>query len=187
MHQKLREHIEKIIALTEDEFSLVLSNFQHRSFKKKEFLIQKGDNDVDCYYIVSGLLKLIYDDENGNQHIVSFAMEDWWESDFISFFTGTTATMSLQCIEDTDVFCISIENYQKLCVSLQKMEHFLLKKSNSGHIASQRRILSFLTSSAKDRYDLLLEQYPSLFQRVNKTMLASYLGVSRETLSRLSS
>ncbi|MEP6930097.1 MAG: cyclic nucleotide-binding domain-containing protein [Flavobacterium sp.] len=69
MHQKLREHIEKIIALTEDEFSLVLSHFQHRSFKKKEFLIQKGDNDVDCYYIVSGLLKLIYDDENGNQHI----------------------------------------------------------------------------------------------------------------------
>ncbi|QSB25647.1 Crp/Fnr family transcriptional regulator [Flavobacterium sp. CLA17] len=187
MHQKLREHIEKIIQLTDDEFSLVLSHFNSRSFKKKEFLIDKGDTNIDCYYIVSGLLKLIYEDENGNEHIISFAMEDWWESDFIAFFTQTNATMSLQCIEDTDVFCISIENYQKLCAVLQKMEHFLLKKSNSGHIASQRRILSFLTSSAKDRYDLLLKQHPSLFQRVNKTMLASYLGVSRETLSRLSS
>jgi CRP-like cAMP-binding protein len=187
MHQKLREHIEKIITLTNDEFSLVLSHFHLRSFKKKEFLITKGDSNVDCYYIVSGLLKLIYDDENGNEYIVSFSMEDWWESDFIAFFTNAKATMSLQCIENTDVFCISIENYEKLCAALQKKEHFLLKKSNSGHIASQRRILSFMTSSAKERYDLLLKQHPSLFQRVNKTMLASYLGVSRETLSRLSS
>ncbi|RZL38710.1 MAG: Crp/Fnr family transcriptional regulator [Pedobacter sp.] len=185
MKHKLREHIEKIIALTDDEFAFVLSHFTHKNFSKKEFLIQKEDENVDCFYLVSGLLKLIYEDENGNEHIVSFAMEDWWESDFIAFFTGSKATMSLQCIENTEVFCISIENYQKLCTGLQKMEHFLLKKSNSGHIASQRRILSFLTSSAKDRYDLLLKQYPSLFQRVNKTMLASYLGVSRETLSRL--
>jgi len=66
------------------------------------------------------------------------------------------------------------------------MEYFFLKKSNAGYIASQRRILSFLTSSAKERYEQLLEQYPILFQRVPKMLLASYLGVSRETLSRLS-
>ena len=67
------------------------------------------------------------------------------------------------------------------------MERFFLKKSKSGHIASQNRILSFLTSNAKERYEQLLKQYPLLFQRVPKTLLASDIGVSRETLSRFSS
>lgn len=187
MKEKLKKHIEKVIPLTDDEYSFVLSHFSFENYKKKDFLIQKGENVKHCYFVVSGLLKLVYDDKDGKQHIVSFAMEDWWESDFSAYFTQTKAKMSLQCIEDTNVFCITLENYQKLSTGLPKMESFFLKKSNSGHIASQNRILSFLTSNAKERYEQLLKQYPLLFQRVPKTLLASYLGVSRETLSRLSS
>ena len=114
-------------------------------------------------------------------------MEDWWESDFQAFYNGTKATMSLQCIEDTTMLCLTLDGYKSLCSGLQKMESFLLIKANAGHIAAQQRILSFLTSNAKERYEKLLKRYPSLFQRVPKTQLASYLGVSRETLSRLSS
>ena len=114
-------------------------------------------------------------------------MEDWWESDFSAYFSQTRAKMSLECIEDTKVFSLSFQNYQKLSAEFPKMKQFFLEKSNSGFIASQNRILAFLTSSAKERYDQLLNQYPLLFQRVPKTLLASYLGVSRETLSRLSS
>lgn len=187
MQEKLREHIEKIISLTDEEFSFIRAHFTIKNSKKREFLIRKGESVKHCYFVVSGLLKLVYDDESGSQHIVSFAMEDWWETDFLAYHTQTKATMSLQCLEDTDVFCLSLENYQKLCAGLPKMEHFFLIKSNSGHIGSQQRILSFLTSNAKERYDQLLKRYPSLFQRVSKTLLAAYLGVSRETLSRLSS
>lgn len=187
MKERLREHIEKIVPLTDDEFAFVLSHFSFKSCKKHEFLIREGQRVEYTYFVVSGLLKLVYNDESGKQHIVSFAMEDWWESDFLAFYTQTRATMSLQCIEDTNVFCLSFPDYQKLCAGLQKIEHFLLKKAISGHIASQQRILSFLTSSATERYDQLLKKHPALFQRVPKTLLASYLGVSRETLSRLSS
>lgn len=187
MKEKLKEHIEKLIPLTDDEFSFVLSHFSFEKYKKNDFLIQKGEDVRHCYFIVSGLLKLVYDGKDGKQHIVSFAMEEWWESDFLAYFTGTKAKMSLQCIEHTTVFSISLENYQKLSTELHKMERFFLKKSNSGHIASQKRILSFQTSNTTERYEQLLKQYPSLLQRVPKTLLASYLGVSRETLSRLSS
>lgn len=183
--EKLREHIEKIVPLTDDEFAFVLSHFTCRSYKKREFLIQQGASVTDAYFVVSGLLMLLYDDAGGKQHIVSFAMEDWWESDFLAFHTQTNATLSLQCLEDTDVFCLSLEGYQKLCAGLQKMEHFFLTKATAGHIASQRRILSFLTSQARERYQQLLQRHPALIQRVPKTLLASYLGVSRETLSRL--
>ncbi|WP_306354130.1 Crp/Fnr family transcriptional regulator [Flavobacterium sp. '19STA2R22 D10 B1'] len=187
MQQKLREHIEKIVPLTDDEFDFILSHFSTRAYKKREFIIQKGKNVSYSYFVISGLLKLVHNDESGKEHIVAFAMEDWWESDFLAYHTQTKATMSLQCLEDTEVYCITLEDYKKLCAGLQKMEHFFLIKANGGHIASQQRILSFLTSNAKERYEQLLKRYPSLFQRVPKTLLAAYLGVSRETLSRLSS
>lgn len=186
MKEKLKEHIEKLISLTDDEYSFVLAHFSAETYKKNDFLIQKGENVKHCYFVVSGLLKLVYDDKSGKQHIVSFAMEEWWESDFLAYFMKSKAKMSLQCIEDTKVFCLTLENYQKLSADLTKMESFFLKLSNAGHIASQNRILSFLTSNAKERYEQLLKQHPILFQRVPKTLLASYLGVSRETLSRLS-
>ncbi|WP_299223672.1 Crp/Fnr family transcriptional regulator [uncultured Aquimarina sp.] len=186
MKEKLKEHIEKLIPLTDDEFLFVLSHFSFEKYKKNDFLIQQGESVKHCYFVVSGLLKLVYDDKDGKQHIVSFAMEDWWESDFSAYFTQTKAKMSLQCIENTSVFSLSLKNYEKLSTELPKIERFFLKKSNAGHIASQNRIISFLTSNAKERYEQLLKQYPLLFQRVPKTLIASYLGVSRETLSRLS-
>ena len=187
MKERLKEHIEKLITLTDEEFSIVASHFSLNSYKKNDFLIREGEHVEHCYFIISGLLKLVYDDKAGKQHIVSFAMEDWWESDFAAYFMQTKAKMSLQCIEDTLVLSISLKEYQKLSTELPKMERFFLQKSNSGHIALQNRILSFLTSNAKERYEQLLQQHPLLFQRVPKTLLASYLGVSRETLSRLSS
>ena len=187
MKEKLRAHIENLIPLTDAEFSHILPHFSFENYNKNDFLIQEGEHVTNCYLVIIGLLKLVYDDKNGKQHIISFAMEDWWESDFSAYFSQTRANMSLQCIEDTKVFSLSFENYKKLSAEFPKMKQFFLEKSNSGHIASQNRILSFLTSSAKERYNQLLNQYPLLFQRVPKTLLASYLGVSRETLSRLSS
>ncbi|PWV48329.1 Crp/Fnr family transcriptional regulator [Chitinophaga sp. S165] len=184
MRQKLREHIEKIIPLSDDEFEFVFSHFTTKKFKKHQYLIQEGDPVKYAYLIISGLLKLVFTDNTGKQHIVSFAMEDWWESDYYAFYTQTVATMSLECLENTEVFCLSFEDYKKLCDGLQKMERFFLHKSNFGFLAAQRRILSLLTSDAKERYEQLVRQSPSLIQRVPKSLLAAYLGVSRETLSR---
>ncbi|RFM30797.1 Crp/Fnr family transcriptional regulator [Chitinophaga silvisoli] len=183
--QFLRKHIEKILPLTDEEFAFVATHFSTRKYKKHQYLVQEGDEVKHCYLVISGLLKLVYNDDNGKDHIVSFAMEDWWESDYYAFYTQSIATMSLQCIEDTEVYCFSFENYKKLCEEFPKIEHFFLQKTNFGFLAAQRRILSLLTSNAKERYEQLLKQYPSLLQRVPKSLLAAYLGVSRETLSRL--
>ncbi|MGX5687932.1 Crp/Fnr family transcriptional regulator [Arcticibacter tournemirensis] len=185
MQKELREHIEKIVPLTDEEYGFIMSNFIVKHYKKREFLFREGEEVPYIYFVISGLLMLVYTDDTAKQHIVSFAMEDWWESDNLAYFTQTKATMSLQCLEDTSVLCLPLENYRLLCAELRKMEYFFLQKANAGHIAAQRRILSFLTSNAGERYEQLLKRYPSLYQRVPKTLLASWLGVSRETLSRL--
>lgn len=185
MHEILRKHIEKIVVLTDDEATYVLERFTLKRYKKHQFLIQEGDLVKYHYFIVSGLTKLVYTDDAAKQYIVSFAMEDWWESDFYAYFNQEPATMSLVCLEDTVVYCLTLADYRKLCEDIQKMQYFFLEKANYGFLGAQRRILSWLTSNSSKRYMQLRKQYPALIQRVPKSQLAAYLGVSRETLSRL--
>lgn len=185
--EKLRQHIEKRVPLTDEEFAFVLAHMREKKFRKHQFLLQEGEGVTYAYFVVSGLLKLTYTDESGKSHIVSFAMEDWWESDFNAFFSQTKATLSLDCLEDTAVFCFSLADFHSLCAGLPKFERFFVHLAIAGSVAAQQRILSLLTTNAQQRYEQLLKLYPTLIQRVSKTMLASYLGVSRETLSRFGS
>ncbi|MCU7618617.1 Crp/Fnr family transcriptional regulator [Chryseobacterium sp. PBS4-4] len=181
----LKDHINKTISLTDEEFSVVESFFTKQHIKKREMIISENDQVNHVYFIVSGLLKLFYTDAEAKEHIISFSMEDWWESDYAAFYTQTKATQSLQCLEDTIVLKLSFDDYQQLLNQVPKMTDFFLKKAIGGHISNQRRILSLMTMSAKERYEQFLKYYPTLIQRVPKTILAAYLGVSRETLSRL--
>jgi len=114
-------------------------------------------------------------------------MENWWITDYQAYFTHTKAIFNVDCLENTELLCLSYENREKLCREMQKVEYFFRKKANSGFVALQKRMLSFLSDNIKERYEVLLSQYPDLFQRVSKTIIASYLGVSRESLSRLHS
>lgn len=186
MKEVLKKNIEEIISISDKDFEYVYSLFNHQEFRKKEFLITRDEYVNDAFFVVSGLLKLTFTDSDGKQHIVSFAMENWYESDFPAFFNKTQATMELQALENTTVLSLSNNNYYKICKEVPLMEHFFLKKANSGFIGAQQRILTLLTADAQERHDNLKLQYPQLFQRVSKTQLASFLGVSRETLSRLS-
>lgn len=185
MHPNFRKHLEKVIPLTDAEFESMSQYFTVKTFKKHQFLVQPGEKVRYNYYVISGLLKLVYTDDNLKQHILAFAMEDWWDTDFHAYYTQTDATLSLECLENTEVLCLSLENHHALRSAFPKIDHFLLEKYTHGFLAAQRRILSLLTTSAKARYEHLAKQYPALLQRVPKTQLAAYLGVSRETLSRL--
>ena len=185
MRKSLREHIEAVTSLTDEEFEVVLGHCSARTAKKGEYLIRKGEFVPYSFFVTSGLLKLVHEDTEGKDYIVAFAMEDWWESDYLAYFTETRASMSLQCLEDTEVVCLSLPAYRQLCARLPKMALFFLEKATHGNIGAQQRILSLITSNARERYEHLLDRYPQLVQRVSKAQLATYLGVSRETLSRI--
>lgn len=187
MSLELRKHIEKITPLSDEEFEYVLSHFTVKKLKKHQFLIQEGNSVPQDFFVLKGLLKASFTNDDDKEHILQFAMEDWWICDYQAHFTQTNAILNIDCLEDSEVLCLPLANREKICAEFHKIEHYFRRKSNLGYIALQQRILSLMNNNAKERYEQLLLQYPSLFQRVPKTLIASYLGVSRETLSRLSS
>ena len=186
MKELLRSQIEKIVSLTDEEFAFVFSHFQPRKFKKRQIVIHEGDYVSFDLFVAKGLMKVSRVDLDGKEHIVQFAMEDWWITDAQAYHNRTKATLIVDCLEDTDALAITLDNREKLCAELQKMQYFFLKKTTAGFIALQKRVLCFISSNANERYNNLLALYPGLIQRVPKSMIASYLGVTRETLSRLS-
>jgi len=186
MESVLRRQIEAIVVLTDEEFQKVISYFGMRKYKKNQYPVQAGDPAPNDFFVTAGLIQSSYTDEQGKDHIVQFAPENWWISDPQSYHNSLPATLNLLCLEDTQTYFISLENREKLCADLHKMEYFFRKKTQAGYIALQRRIISLMSQSAKERYDQFIQLYPQLLQRVPKALIASYLGISRETLSRLS-
>jgi CRP-like cAMP-binding protein len=182
----LRMHIQKITPLTDKEFEYVLSHFVLKKYKKHQFLVQSGGEVAYDYWIMNGLARSYFTDLNGKEYILQFGMEEWWISDYQAYFNNEVAKLDIDCIEDCEVLALSLVNREKLCADLHQIGHFFRKKSNSGYVGLQRRLLALLTTNAQERYNQLLNQYPKLFQRVPKQLIAAYLGVSRETLSRFS-
>ena len=180
----LRTHIEEIVPLTDEQFEHVLSHFVSIRRSKHQFIVQQGDPVNKEFWVIKGCLKAYFLDENGKEHIVQFAMENWWITEYDAFTNRTLAKISVDCLEDCELLYITHENREKLSQTMHEMERFWAKKTKLGYIALQNRILALLTNTAKERYELLFKQYPTWFQRVPKKLLAAYLGVSRETLSR---
>jgi len=170
--------------LTDNEFIELKDLFHYKKYKKGDFIIAKNSVVKDVYFIHAGLVKLSHFDDDNKEFILSFAYENWWETDFAAFYNQTKSSLTLQCIEDTATYGLSYDDYTTL-LGKYNLSAYFLDKSIKGHIASQNRILSLLKHSPKERYEQFLQLYPSLLQRIPKSVLSLYLGVSRETLSRL--
>lgn len=181
----LRIHIQELVSLTDEEWDKVATFFKYRSLKKHQFLVQKDEAVPAEFWIIKGLTKAYAIDGNGKEHILQFAMEQYWTTDFNAFQNQVPATIFIDCIEDSEFFSLRLEDRERLCVEVPKMTNFFRIKSHHGYIALQQRILSLLTETAEERYNNLIKKLPRLIQRVPKKMLAAYLGVTRETLSRL--
>lgn len=186
MAHLLRDHIQTISPLSDEEFDYILSHFVLKKVRKHAYLIQEGDNVKYEYFVLKGCLKaFVTEPKTDKDFIFQFAVEDWWITDREAFFTRSKATISIDCLEDCEVLGITLENREKLASEMHKYEHFLAVKSNWGYISLLKRLQLMIMGSTKVRYETFILQYPHLINRIPKSYIASYLGVSRETLSRL--
>ncbi len=185
IYTNILSHLNKVITLTESEQQEFISILEEKRISKKRFLIEPGDLVDSEYYVVSGCLEAYYLDETGDKHIIQFAVEDWWISDFEAFFNKVPAKLYVETIEDCTLLAINHEALEILYTRIPTFERFFRIKTTSAFVSLRTRILSTLQKSGKERYLEFCETYPKIEQRVPNYHIANYLGLKPESLSRI--
>ncbi len=185
MFKEILEHVEEIIRLNESEKERFTSILIKKKLRKRQFLIQEGDSVKYEYFVASGCLKAYEVDDNGDEHIIQFAKENWWISDFKAFFEEGKATLNIDTIEESIVYGIEKQDLENLFLDVPKFDRFFRIKLTSAFVALQNRILSSMDKSNSERYLDFQKTYPNLERRIPNYMIANYLGIKPESLSRI--
>jgi CRP-like cAMP-binding protein len=183
----LIDYLNQYIDLSSQEKEILLDYVQYRKYLKGQFIVQQGDICKYESFVIKGCLKTFYINEEGQEHIVMFAIENWWTADLGSFITQTPAHYNVQCLENTEVVQFSYEKLEQLYLLIPKLERFFRIIIQKAYVASEKRIVTNFSMPAKERYLKFREQYPKIEQRVPQYMIASYLGITKEFLSKIRS
>ena len=182
----LLKNISKYIDLTQDEISTFERFWTEKTLEKGDYLLHNGDTCRYDSYVVSGALKAFYiNADNGNEEILFFAIDDWWASDLDSFSKQKPSIYNIQAIERTTVLQISHYSFQQLLAELPRLERYFRIILESYLGALQKRIIYNNVQDAESRYYVFLENYPNIASKVPQYLIASYLGVSAEFISRI--
>jgi len=186
-YSPLLEYIRKFVNLTVEEETLLCSKVVLRNYLKDQYIVQQGDICRSACFIFNGCTKTFYMDKEGQEHIVMFSVEDWWSSDLGSFVSQAPADYNVQCLENTELIQFTYDTLEELYIEIPKLERLFRKIVERAFIASQKRIIRNFSLSSKERYLLFSNTYPQIERRVPQYMIASYLGITKEFLSKIKS
>jgi CRP-like cAMP-binding protein len=185
MFEAFEIYLKEKADLTADELAAVRAVSVERKLRKRQYLLQEGEV---CHYncfIVKGCLRLYRVGEDGTEHILRFAVENWWISDRESYNTGNPSKSNIDALENCEVILIDKPAFVDLTTTIPRFRNFTEMLKARSFDASQNRILSNISYTAEEKYQNFITSFPDIFNRVPLHMTASYLGVSRETLSRV--
>jgi len=185
MFDLLRAHIEKRIDLTDEEFGRCKKFFIPKKLRKHQFLLQEGEVYRAIAFVNKGCLRWYSVDDRGEEHIVQFAIEDWWISDPYSVLTGEPSEYNIDALEDSELLLLERSSEEKLLKEIPKFERLFRMLLENRFVATQRRINESLSISAEERYLNFLKSYPAIAERVPQSQIASYLGITPQSLSRI--
>ena len=185
MYEGLFDSFHNHISLTEIEKETVLSLFTFRSFRKKQYILQEGDICRNETFVLKGLTRTYEVDEKGQEHVLQFGPENWWVGDLLSFLSEQPTHYNIDCIENCEVIQINKINLNILYEKVPKMERYFRILLQNAFIATNQRILSNLSKTANIRYEDFLLKYPQLENRLPNHQIASFLGITPQSLSRI--
>jgi CRP-like cAMP-binding protein len=185
MFDILFSHIQDKVSLTDMDKERIKTFFIPKKLKKRRFLLQEGDICKNMAFVAKGLLRLYNVDDNGGEHMSAFGWEGWWLSDINSFLSGVPAVFNIDAIEDSELLMISRENYEALTLAVPIMDRYFRIVYQNNIATKDRRLMSTITHSAEERYLQLAESNPRIIERISQNMVASYLGLAPETISRI--
>jgi CRP-like cAMP-binding protein len=187
MHQELISYINKhtITPLTSEEISLIEGTFQPKKLRKKQYFLQEGDVCKYAGFIVKGAMRQYSVDEKGVEHIIHLCIEHYWTSDRESSIMLTPSKYNIDAWEDTDLLIITRADMLYLLDKIPALVKMIRSMDERNAIANQRRLNSTISNTAEKRYEEFAENHPQFIQRFPQHHIASFLGITKETLSRI--
>jgi CRP-like cAMP-binding protein len=185
MFELLYKKITEKILLTEDEFAYCKSLFKPRKLRKRQYLSQEGEICKYQAFVEKGMLRSFTVDEKGVEHVLQFASEGWWITDLSSYITGEPSVFNIEALEDADLLLLSKPSWDELMQTVPKLEHYFRILIQNNLIATQKRLLQSHSETAEEKYLKFMSTHTDAVQRLPQHLIASYLGITRETLSRI--
>ncbi len=183
--EELIKKIKKISKLSGEAEAYLRSISKIKEIKKGEVLVREGEAVRSTYFVLSGCLRSYCIDKNGKEHTLQFAIKDWWMSDFIAMYGNEPATLTIECVTTCSLVVFSIEKLQGIFEMFPEFEPFQRTILQGNVVSLNKRILNQLQLTASERYSLFLQQYPDIEKNISNYHIASYLGVTQQSLSRI--
>ncbi|MBC7847791.1 MAG: Crp/Fnr family transcriptional regulator [Flavobacterium sp.] len=186
MNKQLLENISKHIVLSSEEWNLFETFWTEKTVAKGDFILRNGETCRTDNYIISGALKAFYiNSKNGREEILYFAIDDWWASDIESFQNQKPSIYNIQALEKTTILQIGHYSFKEMLEQIPKLEKYfrIILESYLGSL--QKRIIQNNVYDAEQRYLEFIDRYPKIVDKVPQYLIASYLGISSEFLSRI--
>lgn len=180
-----RQYIQEKSQLSDEDLGRIEAVSQVKKLRKRQYLLQEGEVWRYNAFVTKGCVRTYTVDEKGVEHIQNFAIENWWTGDRESLLSAQPSRFNIDALEDSELILIARQPFDELCREIPafgEMINHILEKS---FIASQTRIQTFLSLTAEEKYHHFIKKYPMLSMRVPQAMIASYLGITPETLSRV--
>jgi CRP-like cAMP-binding protein len=185
MFSVFRQYVDGRIKLTEEEFQLIESVCTFKKLRRHQFLLQEGDVWRYNAFICAGIVRAYKIDDKGQEHILHFAMENWWTGDRESLTSGQPSQLNIDALDDAVILLINKENFEMICDKIPAFNKMVNQIINNSFITLQNRLNAAISYTAEEKYRQFLEKSPGLALRVPQQMIASYLGITPETLSRI--
>lgn len=185
MYELLYQKLHSIIPITEEEFDYCKSLFVTKKLRKRQFFLQEGDVCKYQAFVEKGLMRSYTVDDKGNEHILQFASEGWWMADLSSYLTNEPSFLNIDALEDCELLLITKPSWEQAMQKVPKLERYFMIILQNHLVATQKRLLQSFSETAEQKYIRFVNTYTDCVQRVPQHMIASYLGITRETLSRL--
>jgi len=185
VYEQLLKTVQQKVTLTSDEAELLKQFFTPKKVRKRQYMLNEGEVCKYNLFVAKGLLRAFGVEENGYEQVVQFAVEGWWISDLNSFFSGDVAVYNIEALEDCELLLLTRQSMDEMLEKLPKMERYFRLLMQNHIVALRQRIIASQRHSAEERYIRLIEGFPTILARVPQQYIASYLGMTPETLSRV--
>ena len=183
--EDLINKIKTSLHLSSEAEEFLYSISKEKTLPKGEVLIRQGQIVKKTFFVTSGCLRSYCVDKNGKEHTLLFAIKDWWISDYIAIHTDELASLTIECLTESKVIEFNAKELDGIHSLFPEFEPYQRNNLERHVVSLHRRILNQLQLSAADRYDLFLKQYPEIEQNTRNFHIASYLGITQQSLSRI--